>query len=200
MLTGSVVKTWAGVVTAGESATPSSEFASNISRTRSTSSKAAHSERRSQPCWAPTIWRSPDLRSDSISTLSGRWAIIGINYFAVLSQSIYRPKTIVVSLVADLEGTPPSFYWSSPLSRDLARIKRWWRWWLSMIKWSGWDKSGDQSGPVRVKETIPPLQLSYPVPVNRLTPDNKMKALTGRRLSIMLPGRDRVCFSSWAQW
>ena len=30
----------------------------------------------------------------------------------------------------------------------------------------------------RVKETIPSLQLSYPVPVNRLTPDNKMKALT----------------------
>ena len=30
----------------------------------------------------------------------------------------------------------------------------------------------------RVKETIPSLQLSYPVPVNRLTPDNKLKALT----------------------
>ena len=140
MLTGSVVKIWVGVVTAEESATPSSEFASNISRTRSISSKAAHLERRSQPSWAPTIWKSPDHRSDSISTLSGRWAIIGINYFAVLSQSIYRPKTIAVSLVADLEGTPPSFYWSSPLSRDLDRIKRWWRWWLSMIKWSGWDK------------------------------------------------------------
>ena len=140
MLTGSVVKTWAGVVTAWESATPSSESVSNITRTRSTSSKAAPSERRSQLCWAPTIWRSRDHRSDSISTLSGRWAIIWINYFAVLSQSIYRPKTIAVSLVADLEGTPPSFYWSSPLSRDLDRIKRWWRWWLSMIKWSGWDK------------------------------------------------------------
>ena len=49
---------------------------------------------------------------------------------------------------------------------------------------------GDQSGPVRVKETIPPLQLSYPVPVNRLTPDNKMKALTARRLSLAMPGRD----------
>ena len=140
MLTESVAKTRLAVVTAGESATPSSECVSNITRTRSTSSKAAHSERRSQPCWAPTIWRSPDHRSDSISTLSGRWAIIGINYFPLLSQSIYRPKTIAVSLVADLEGTPPSFYWSSPLSRDLDRIKRWWRWWLSMIKWSGWDK------------------------------------------------------------
>ena len=30
------------------------------------------------------------------------------------------------------------------------------------------------------------LQLSYPVPVNRLTPDNKMKALTARRLSIIM--------------
>ena len=34
------------------------------------------------------------------------------------------------------------------------------------------------------------LQLSYPVPVNRLTPDNKMKALTARRLSLAMPGRD----------
>ena len=163
MLTERVVKTWGAVGTAGESATPSSEFASNISRTRSTSSKAAPSERRSQPSWAPTIWRSRDLRSDSISTLSGRWAIIGINYFPVLSQSIYRPKTIAVSLVADLEGTPPSFYWSSPLSMDLDRIKRWWRWWLSLIKWSGWDKRWSV-WPVGVKETIPSLQLSYPVP------------------------------------
>ena len=39
---------------------------------------------------------------------------------------------------------------------------------------------------VRVKETTPGLQLSYPVPVNRLTPDNKMKALTARRLSIIM--------------
>ena len=149
MLTGSVVKTWVAVVTVWESATPSSEFVSNITRTRSTSSKAAPSERRSQPSWAPTIWRSRDHRSDSISTLSGRWAIIWINYFAVLSQSIYRPKTIAVSLVADLEGTPPSFYWSSPLSRDLDRIKRWYRGgggggyqWLNDLD----EISGDQSG------------------------------------------------------
>ena len=149
MLTGIVVKTLVAVVTVWESATPSSEFVSNITRTRSTSSKAAPSERRSQPSWAPTIWRSRDLRSDSISTLSGRWAIIGINYFAVLSQSIYRPKTIAVSLVADLEGTPPSFYWSSPLSRDLDRIKRWYRGgggggyqWLNDLD----EIRGDQSG------------------------------------------------------
>ena len=137
---GTAARTSQATDTAAESAGPSSGSVWSTTRTWSTSSRDAPSGRRSPQFSAPTICRSRDHLSNSISTLSGRWAIIWINYFAVLSQSIYRPKTIAVSLVADLEGTPPNFYWSSPLSRDLDRIKRWWRWWLSMIKWSGWDK------------------------------------------------------------
>ena len=116
---GTAARTSQATDTAAGSAGPSSGSVWSTTRTWSTSSRDAPSGRRSPQFSAPTICRSRDHLSNSISTLSGRWAIIWINYFAVLSQSIYLPKTIAVSLGADLEGTPPSLYWSSQLSRDL---------------------------------------------------------------------------------